>query len=292
MANKFVVSPMIHKINLKAGETYTGEIVVANPKASSNDFYFKAVLSPYTVNKEDYSPDFVTVSDWSKIVDWITIENPEGVLKPNDTQKVRFSIKVPENAPAGGQYAKIGIVSNEPVNTTTSGVVQNVIEMASLIYADIEGETIHDGKILDTSISGFVALGKPMSNITVSNNGNVHETLTSTLSVKNVITGETILPTENIDGVYENLIMPETTRTVTRDLEVVPALGIFEVKQEVTYLGEHSEISTIMVVCPLWFMILVAATFISIISMIFYGRHLKRKKKEKHLHFENTNVNM
>jgi hypothetical protein len=76
----------------------------------------------------------------------------------------------------------------------------------------------------------------------------------------------------------ESLIMPETTREMLRDLDMISGIGVFEVKQVVSYLGEESSTSMIMVVCPIWFIVLVAATFISICSLIGIGKIRRRKK--------------
>lgn len=272
---------MNQKIDLKAGETFEGSITIANPKAATEDFYYKVSLSPYSVIGEGYTPDFKTISDWSRMVEWMTIDSTEGVLKPNETKDIHFTVKVPGDAPAGGQYAMIGVSSNNPVASSENGTVQNVFEMASIVYATVDGETVHEGKILNNAVSDFVAVGTPRASATVANHGNVHETLTTTLSIKNLVTGQVITPTDDVDGKFESTIMPDTTRTVDHELANIPALGIFEVKQQLSYLDQTSEVSTIMVVCPLWFIALVIATICSVICMFLYGRHLKKKKKTK-----------
>ena len=49
MSTKFIVSPMLEKISLRPGETYKGQIIVANPKDATEDFYYKLDISPYSV---------------------------------------------------------------------------------------------------------------------------------------------------------------------------------------------------------------------------------------------------
>lgn len=281
MANQFSVSPMISKIELKAGETYTGKITVANPAAATDDFYFKISLSPYSVSGTNYTPDFETISDWSRIVNWMVAQPASGVLKPNETADIEYTITVPSDAPGGGQYAMIGVSSNPPLNAKENGTVQNVFEMASLIYAKIDGETRHEGKILKNEIPGFVSDGAPKTKIAVENTGNVHESAYTALSVKNILTGQELYPNSDSEGTLESMIMPETTREMIRDLDMVSGIGVFEVKQTITYLGEESAISTIMVVCPIWFIVLVAATFVSICSLIGIGKIRRHKKALK-----------
>ena len=286
MAVSFVVSPMIEKIALKAGEIYRGSITVANPKSATEDFYYKISLSPYSVIGEDYTADFETMSDWSRIVEWTTLEDTEGVLKPNETKKIYYRIAVPENAPAGGQYLKIGVTSN---GAARGEGVQDVYEMASLVLVSIDGETKHEGQILGTEIPGFVASGKPNLTYKFTNEGNVHETATTKVVVKNVITGEIVYPKENEENLQEFVIMPESTRVVSRELGTLPPLGVFEVNETVSYMGNEISPSIIMIVCPVWFILLMMGLILSIVSMIFYGKHLKKKKVKKELHSEKTN---
>ncbi|MBQ8985239.1 hypothetical protein IJ076_01620 [Candidatus Saccharibacteria bacterium] len=277
MANNFTVSPMKQVINLKPGEEYQGYVLVANPSSSSSDFSFEASINPFSVSGDDYKTDFSYKSDWSRIVDWMKLEDSEGTLSPNDTMRIKYTINVPTDAPAGGQYAMIGI-SSKPSNE--SGV-SDVFRVGSLIYAFVEGVTKREGHILENKIPGFVASGKPTVQVKVENNGNVHETLTTKITVKNVFTGkEEAISTEG-DSIYESIIMPESTRVVSRTLENLPELGIYQVSQDVSYMGDESLISSVMILCPIWFIILVFATIISIVGMVCYGLHLKKKKKAR-----------
>ena len=278
MNNSFSVFPMTQKISLKAGETYHGYINVAIPAAATEDFAFKVELHPYSVSGKDYDVDLDTKSERSKIVDWIKIEDTEGILAPNGRQKINFTITVPENAPAGGQYAMIGVSSD---NSAKEGdVVQNVYEMTSIIFAEIDGEIHHGGEILENYIPGFVTSGAPVVKTTVTNTGNVHETAYSAIKVKNAITGQEII-TPRQDDMHESIIMPESTRELVRTLADLPALGVFEVTQDISYLDHTLNNTTVMVVCPIWFIMLVLATILSVVLMIIYGKHLKRKKREK-----------
>lgn len=289
MSTSFTVSPMLDKINLKPGETYTGTILVANPKTATEDFYYKIDISPYSVIGEDYTPDFQTMLDWSRIVEWTTIEDTEGVLRPNETKKISYTIEVPENAPAGGQYFKIGVSSNGKANGD-GGIVQNVYEMASLVFATVEGETRHEGRILEGNIPGFVSTTKPAVSARVVNDGNVHETATTEVTVKNVFGGGNIYPKDGENSKMESIIMPFSTRLISREIPDMPVLGVFEVTETVYYMDNEMGITSTMIICPFWFILLVIAFISSIIGMGFYGRHLKHKKLKKQLHSEETNA--
>lgn len=289
MANNFIVSPMLEKISLKAGETYTGSILIANPKDATEDFYYKISISPYSVIGENYIADFETISDWSRILEWTTLEDTEGTLKPNETKRIFYTIEVPKNAPAGGQYLKIGVTSNAAASGS-GGAVQDVFEIASLVFAEIDGETTRGGRILEGKIPDFVTSSNPAVTAKFTNTGNVHETATTALYVKNLLGGGEIYPQNGENPEMESIIMPLSTRVVSRQIPNLPVVGIFEVKETIYYRGDTMDVTSVMVVCPAWFILLILATIASILGMVFYGRHLKRKKFKKQLHSEKTNA--
>lgn len=281
MAYSFSVTPMRHDFDLKAGETYHGYLIVANPADATEDFHFKVSVSPYSVKGTEYTSDFTTMSDRTKIKDWISLDTDRGVLKPNETKRIEFTIKVPESAPAGGQYAMIGVSSDSEPEGDSTGVVQNIYEMASLIFADVEGETKHEGRVLETKVPGFVASGKPVVSTTLINEGNVHETAKIKITVKNAFNGETVFSNDNETDGYEVTVMPETTRVVYRELAGLPALGIFNVSEDVAYLDNNAGTSGVLVICPVWFMALVFVTIASAIIMICHARASRRKRNLK-----------
>lgn len=269
----FTVLPMSQTINLKAGEVFTGEIQVANPADATADFRYEVAVAPYSVIGEDYTADLGSMRDSTQIVDWISIEEPMGSLKPNEVRSVKFKIAVPSDAPAGGQYAAITVRSAEDFSAADSQV-NNIFEIASVLFAGIEGETVHSGEILENAVPSFSANNPAAVSVAVKNTGNVHEAAVVKVAVKNVLTGEVLSP-EDSEG-YVEYIMPGTTRNLTREVTGLSDLGIFEVTQTVEYLGESSVISSRLVMCPIWFMGLAGVTIFAIIFAVV-RMILKRK---------------
>lgn len=266
--NIFTVTPMSQKIELEAGQVYEGSIVVANPANAANDFHYKVEVSPYGVIGEDYLMDLSNQSEYSQIANWIEIDEPTGTLKPNETRDIYFTITVPENAPSGGQYAAL-MVSSENNNTASSGLaINNVFEMASVIYAKIAGETVRAGEVSSFSIPGFVT-GMPITTgVTITNDGNSHETAKIALEIKSFFAASPLYPTPEDDGIISELILPNTTRYITRDIDGISSLGIYEVKETVNYLGQNTTFTQTVVSCPIWFMALVFVTVMAVIVAI------------------------
>ena len=280
MENAFTILPMSQNFTLVPGETYTGSITVVNPVNSTSDFAYSVSVSPYNVIGEDYQADISNVSAYSKITDWIAIDNPTGSIKPNESQEINFTINVPADAAAGGQYAAI-MVSSDPSKQESEGVsINNVFALGSIIYADVEGEVTHEGSILQNNIPEFSTVTPVAISALLDNHGNVHENAIFALNVTNALTGEKIFPTdEDQNNHFSEIVMPETTRYITRNIDNLPALGIVKVEQTIYYNNEVSTVSKNIVLCPIWFFFLVALVIFSIIGFIVASvRHHRRKK--------------
>lgn len=276
----FTVTPMSHNINLEVGGVYEGYIILANPVNATEDFEYRVTVSPYTVLGDEYTADFAASSARTQIVDWITIENPTGTLKPNSTTKVNFRVEVPDTAPAGGQYATLLVGSNKDAGSDSGVSVNNVFEMASVIYANVAGETIRDGEVLENSIPGFVTSVPIRATALITNNGNAHEVARITLEVKSIFSSDLIYPLSGDDGSVSEVIMPETSRYVSRDINGISPLGIYEITQTIDYLGETHELKQVVVACPIWFMVLVAVTLTTLVSFFVYRiKTLRRKRR-------------
>lgn len=280
--NLFTVTPMNHNVNLDPGEVYTGVIKVTNPADATTNFKYKIEVSPYGVTEDGSTANFSKETAYTQIVKWITIDEPEGEVEPNNTKEVKFTITVPENAPGGGQYAAIMVGSNNDSEAGENLNVQNVFEMASLVYAEINGEIHKDAKIEQNNIPGFVT-GAPITlGASFVNNGNIHEQALVMISAKDVFTGRVIVSSENESDYFTELIMPESTRHVERNInEGLPLLGIVHVEQSISYGGEFSKEEKNVIICPIWFMALVAVTIGAIIFTIvqIVGRHRKKAAK-------------
>ena len=193
--SSFQVSPMNQKITLTPGERYYGTFKITNPISNEYAFPYKTTISPFTVN-EDYDILFENNGDYNQIVDWITIVNDTGLVQPNNTEIVQFYIDVPENAPAGGQYAVINVLS---ANQTAVGEGINIkaeYAIAHVLYAEVAGETVRGGEINDISVPSFLFSGSITATAHIKNTGNVHSDGTYTLQIFPLFSGEEVFTNE------------------------------------------------------------------------------------------------
>ena len=284
--NSFTVLPMSQRFSLEPGETYTGKITIVNPADAADDFAYSISVSPYSVVGEDYSADLATMNNRSELVKWIKVSEPKGSVKPNESKDVEFTITVPEGAAGGGQYAAISVGSDNSAVEGQGVAVNNVFELASVVYGNVAGEVVREGEIIENEVPGFVVSTPITVEALISNEGNVHEDATVVLTVSNAFTGEKILPTEDNSGQYSELIMPETTKSISRDINL-PGIGIIKVKQTIYYNNEVSTVERDVFICPIWFMVLVFATILAIVAAVV-SIVMKHKKKKANKHDKNA----
>lgn len=278
--NFFTITPMNQNFTMEPGQTYTGSIKVINPTDSVDDLNYKAYVAPYGVVGQEYDADLMTESTYTQIKNWVKIEDPTGTVEPNGSKEIHYSIEVPKDAPGGGQYAAIIVSRDDKGEASGNGVaVKDIFEMASLIYGKVNGETRHEGEILENNIPGFVVSAPITLSALISNGGNVHENAVFTITATDFFTGSVIVEGNGSDNYYSEIIMPETTRYVTRDInEGLPMLGVIHVEQMINYRGKVSQESKDVIICPIWFLILVILTLGAIVWAVV---HIIRKHRKK-----------
>lgn len=280
MSNVFTLLPMSQRFTLTPGEVTEGSIKIVNPADATENFAYKVSITPYGVIGEKYTIDLEHESARTSISKWIEIEEPTGEIEPNGVKEIKFTINVPKNAPVGGQYATLAVSSNSKSANGNGVAVRNVLEMASIIYGTVTGPIERNGKILENNVPGFIVSPPATLSALIENGGNVHEDAIFTIKVTDLFGGRQILPTEDDDGQYSELIMPETTRYIEREVNNLPALGIVKVSQSISYRGDNNVAEKTIIICPIWFMMLVFTTLIAIIFTIIHliRKHRKAKK--------------
>lgn len=277
--NEFSVTPMNQMVELVPGETYNFAVTVLNPVNSTENLDYKVHAAPYSVVTEAYYADISTQTDHTRMADWITIPEPTGTLAPNETREIEFTITVPADAPGGGQYAAIMVgIDNKNQNYDNMSVT-NVLEIASIIYAKVDGEIIHKGEVVENSVPVFTADPKITLSSLIKNEGNMHEIASIAITVKNVFTGETLASAELDNGVYAELIMPDSQRFINKEVDGLPMMGIINVQQKIYYNGETSTVEKNVLICPIWFLVLTLLTLAAIVAGV--AKSIRRHKKNK-----------
>lgn len=279
----FTITPMNQQIVLEAGKIYEGSITIINSTDATKDFNYRVSVAPYNVTDEDYTADLETMYGRSDIVNWIKIPKKTGTLEPGESTEVDFVVNVPESASSGGQYAVILVSSDEEATSNNSFAVSNIYEMGSIIYANVAGDIIHDVEVVENYIPGFSFVLPVTVSATLKNNGNTHETAKIALKISDVFSGQVVYPETGESGSLEEVIMPESMRYATRDINNISPIGIYNVEQSISYLGEVSTFRQTLIVCPAWFLILSILTISTLVTVIIrlIFKHKSKKRAVK-----------
>ena len=278
------LSPMTQRIILTPGETYTGTIKVINSASSTAPMKYEASIGAYSPassdGKDDYgSFDITTRTNHNIMMDWTTLDHPEGILDPNQTQLLTYTIEVPESAPAGSQYISILVtnITQDPSGNNAGMNIDSKVQLASIIYANVAGETVEKGAIIENNAPTFLLNNKLEATSRVRNNGNIYTDATYSLQVWPAFGGDDICTNE--ENPETSLVLPSTERYHVQTCDL-PMVGIFKLKQTVAIFGEESILEKTLLVCPLWLIILILVVIVAIIgSIIFIIK--KNKKSEK-----------
>ncbi len=246
------------------GKTYTGTFTVEN--TGSSKIGYKATPSSYTVSDELYTSDFEHATDYNHIIDWVTVSPESGNLEPGEKAEVSYTVKVPNNAPSGGQYAAILIQMIEPESEAAGTAVTATKQIGFVLYSTVSGETVKSAKVTNNKIPSIRFNPPIIASATVENTGNVHISASYVLQVYSLFGGEEIYSNE--DHPTEMVILPETSRLSTQTWDNAPHLGIFRVKQTVSVLDEKSITEKIVFLCPVWLLFVLLLLIFCIIFWI------------------------
>lgn len=275
------VSPQYQKIILVPGETFHGSVTVSNSNNSTSSLRYSASVGSFSQGHSNETNDdygdvsFDSISSYNQIVNWITIDNETGIVEKNENRAITFTINVPSDAPAGGQYATILVKNDTGSGGAGEGInIQESFQFGSILYAEVAGNTVDTGEILNNEVPAFIFDGSTFKATSrVKNTGNVHTDAEYTLQVWPLFSGEEICTNE--ENPDKSLILPGTERYHAQSCKL-PAFGIFNVKQVVKIFDKESVVERMVIVCPVWLMFII---IFGILLIIFYIIAKAKKRK-------------
>ena len=275
------MSPPTQKIVLMPGEQYTGTFSITNVSDEVN-FDYVANVTPFYVD-ENYSNVFDKPSSYTQITEWTTINVKKGTLLPGGSQDIVFNINVPYDAPAGGQYMTITVTSDEQLNQedegkTSAGLITKQA-MAHVVFAEIAGTTERSGEVLEANVPSFIFDGNISGTSSIKNTGNVHGTATYKLQVFPLFSNEEVYTNE--ENPEEKTILPDRTLMNTSYWDETPAMGIFNVKYTVEFEGVTTEVTKMVIKCPLWLLFVILFVIVAIIIWLVAKAKSRKKAAKK-----------
>jgi len=270
------ISPTFAEIEeMRPGKTYTGTFKVQN--TGNKELSYAAEVTPYSVSDKNYTTDTTTETNYTQIKDWVTLSQDSGTLAPDETEEIQYTIKVPADAPAGGQYALINVRMVQDGEASGNASIIATKQIGFRLMTDVEGKTNRSGRVVEQNISSILFNPPIIATSVVENTGNVHVKASYVLQVFPLFSDEEVYTNE--ESPYELTILPETNRFNSISWDGAPHLGIFRVKQTVTIANEVPQtIEKTVFLCPIWLIFIILLIIFCVIFWIF-GRIKGRKEK-------------
>ena len=187
---------------------------------------------------------------------------------------IHYKIKVPANAPGGGQYGAIMVETEKDKND--KGNIQAVSRVGMLIYSHINGEINHCSKVIEDKLPTFLFNPPIFGETRVENCGNIDAELKVYIKVFPFFSKEEVYSNEEKPTSMNTL--PGTKRYHKEIWTNSPSIGIFNVEQVVQYGSEVKTERKLVIVCPIWLIVLIV---LFIISVIFWLVARSRENKAK-----------
>lgn len=292
----FTVTPQSQEYTLMPGQSVTGEVTAVNASDAGGKFYYVAEVVPYSVSNDgNYSPNFDTESDYTDVINWVTLSDDDesgktvvhGVLEPGESGKSYYTIKVPQNARGGGQYFAVRVKNDVDAAQKAEGddtvTIKEVVGIASLVFVEVSGDITVKGEITDNDIPSFFSKSPIKTSFMVKNNGNTHALVSYYLQVFPLFSDEEIYTTEEDPG--KNYVLPGSSRMITQTWNGTPSIGIFKVRQTVYYDstdGNPSVTEKMVIICPIWLIFLILFVVIGIIVWIVFRVRSHKKSDKKY----------
>ena len=274
----YLVTPPVQIGQLAAGDTFEGTFTLA--ERTDTPAYVNIYTSPYSMQESDYTPMYEGVENYrNSIKDWITFPNGIDFTVPADGEiEIPFVVTIPRNALGGSQYCAIIIenikqdTNSDENNSTSTPAVGRV---ALPIFADILGDDMNpSGEIISWNTNSIFLSPPLKSNFIINNTGNILFSVAYKYEVFNFFSSEIAFVDESTKAVF-----PDTKRTIEHEWAEAPLLGLFNVKETITFLDQTEEFSRLVLIIPLF--VIIIFLIIIVLGIILIINRAKQRRKQR-----------
>jgi hypothetical protein len=181
------ISPPLKEFVADPGTEFGDVIKLINDEGAEKTYF--ATVEGFRARGEKGEPEFFQTTDETQLATWITLEQTSVTLKPREKKEIKYTVRVPEKASAGGHYAAIFWSSQapEPTGITGVGVVSKI---GSLVLVRVSGEIKEEMDLIEFSTPKKVYNRLPVQfSLAFENRGNVHLKPSGEITILPVIIG-------------------------------------------------------------------------------------------------------
>ncbi len=281
------ISPSIQRSGtIDPGETYTNKISVVNISNETIDFHMS--IEPFSVENITYAPIYSVKNAYTQVVNWIKFNDYKTHLEPGEMSEIIYTVDVPEDVPGGGQYAVLFAETDKPLDSEES--IQKIAKAGTILTMRINGETRLTGRIVKTSIPGFLLAPPVSATATFENTGNVDADAKMSIKIEKYFSGEVIY--DGTNDQLEKTILPDTTRDLNISWANVPRLDIFKVTLNTEFMGDAEVKTRIVIICPIWFMAIIILIILVIVFRILAKRREDRRTRTNSRNAQGSSGNL
>ncbi len=275
---ELTVSPATTSVSLKPGASIDYTLVVDNKKSENLDI--TVYTAPYSIQNEDYDVDFEKETNRTQLSRWIEFVNADGsttkeyktTVPANTKSNIVYRVNIPQDIPAGGQYASIFVQTGDNAKPLETSGLQAVSRVGVIVYGRSNGETEEKAEVTETSVPTFLLNGPVTASALVKNLGNTDIEVSYSFTVTSIV-GAELYHSEGKEPV-----LPDASRRMKQQWENTQPMGLFRVSYKVETLGETYEISRLVIILPAY-MILLALFVLTL--LIIWIIILIRKRRER-----------
>ena len=260
------MTPTSNSPAVQPGSVYKGSFQVLDQGGTGFDF--QVYSAPYRVRGEDYTPDFTVLPTAPNVKSWFTFSTAAGHINPGQAITVNYTISMPAKTPPGGYYATVFAQTQYP--KSAAGVTVNE-RVGEIFYLQAAGPVAKKGKVASWQ-SGIFQKPPLTAILRLENDGGIHYPATIQANVRDIFGHSKY----SLNTTKE--ILPQTIRRVTITWTKGPAIGIFKVTGNVSFLGQHKTLPTRWVFIMSQTVRLVLAGLVAVIILLGIARHVYRRR--------------
>ncbi len=226
------ITPTAVNTVVQPGSVNKGTFQVIDQGASS--YTFTVYAAPYSVNGEDYTPDFTILPGAPTVASWFQFSINQATIQPGQAITINYTMSVPPDTPPGGYYAVAFAETHYP--KANAGVTLNE-RVGEIFYLQVAGPVTQKAQLLTWQTSSFQE--PPLTSVLrLQDSGSLHYESNITFKVSDIF-GNTKFTLNT-----QKIILPQTIRRIPLVWTKAPSIGLFKVSGTAKFLGQTKTLPT------------------------------------------------